>query len=34
MLTMKLPQTALTFYDVEQGILAGKIRRTWPKEGK
>jgi len=21
-------------YDVEQGILAGKIRRTWPKEGK
>jgi len=21
-------------YDVEQGILAGKIRRAWPKEGK
>ncbi len=21
-------------YDVEQGVLAGKIRRTWPKEGK
>jgi len=21
-------------YDVEQGILAGKIRRTWLKEGK
>jgi hypothetical protein len=21
-------------YDVEQGILTGKIRRTWPKEGK
>jgi hypothetical protein len=21
-------------YDVEQGILSGKIRRTWPKEGK
>ena len=21
-------------YDVEYGILNGKIRRTWPKEGK
>ena len=21
-------------YDVEQGILTGKIRRTWPKQGK
>ena len=21
-------------YDVEQGILTGRIRRTWPKEGK
>ena len=21
-------------YDVEQGLLTGKIRRTWPKEGK
>ena len=21
-------------YDVEHGILSGKIRRTWPKEGK
>ena len=21
-------------YDVENGILTGKIRRTWPKEGK
>jgi hypothetical protein len=21
-------------YDVEQGILTGKIRRTWAKEGK
>ncbi|MEW6717542.1 MAG: DUF4258 domain-containing protein [Chloroflexota bacterium] len=21
-------------YDVEQGILTGKIRRTWTKEGK
>lgn len=21
-------------YDVEQGILTGKIRRTWPKEDK
>ena len=21
-------------YDVEYGILAGKVRRTWPKEGK
>lgn len=21
-------------YDVEQGILTGEIRRTWPKEGK
>lgn len=21
-------------YDVENGILTGKIRKTWPKEGK
>ena len=21
-------------YDVEHGILTGKIRRTWPREGK
>jgi hypothetical protein len=21
-------------YDVERGILTGRIRRTWPKEGK
>ncbi|MBU2610838.1 MAG: DUF4258 domain-containing protein [Chloroflexi bacterium] len=21
-------------YDVEQGMLSGKIRRSWPKEGK
>lgn len=21
-------------YDVEYGILSGKVRRTWPKEGK
>ena len=21
-------------YDIEHGILNGKIRRTWPKEGK
>ena len=21
-------------YDVEHGILTGRIRRTWPKEGK
>ena len=21
-------------YDIEQGILSGKIRRTWTKEGK
>ena len=21
-------------YDVENGILGGKIRRTWPREGK
>jgi hypothetical protein len=23
-----------SIYDVENGILTGKIRRTWPKEGK
>ena len=22
------------FYDIEQGLLSGKIRRSWPKEGK
>jgi hypothetical protein len=21
-------------YDIEQGILTGKVRRTWPREGK
>jgi len=21
-------------YDVENGILSGKVRKTWPKEGK
>ena len=21
-------------YDIEQGMLSGKIRRSWPKEGK
>jgi hypothetical protein len=21
-------------YDIEHGILSGKIRRTWPREGK
>ena len=21
-------------YDVEQGMLSGKIRRSWPKDGK
>ena len=21
-------------YDIEQGIHTGKVRRTWPKEGK
>lgn len=25
---------SLDIYDVEHGILNGKIRRTWPKEGK
>jgi hypothetical protein len=24
----------LNIYDVEHGLLTGKIRRTWPKEGK
>lgn len=24
----------LDIYDVEQGLVNGKIRRTWPKEGK
>ena len=24
----------LDIYDVENGILTGKVRRTWPKEGK
>jgi len=24
----------LTIYDVEYGILNGKVRRTWPKNGK
>jgi hypothetical protein len=23
-----------TVYDVEYGLLTGKIRRTWPKDGK
>jgi hypothetical protein len=25
---------SLSIYDVENAILNGKIRRTWPKEGK
>jgi len=24
----------LDIYDVENGFLTGKVRRTWPKEGK
>ena len=24
----------LTIYDVEYSILNGKVRRTWPKDGK
>ena len=27
-------QDEFDIYDVENGILSGKIRRTWPKEGK
>lgn len=27
-------QDDFDIYDVENGILSGKIRRTWPKEGK
>ncbi|MGO8785491.1 MAG: DUF4258 domain-containing protein [Syntrophobacteraceae bacterium] len=24
----------ILIYDIEQGILTGKIRRSWPREGK
>jgi hypothetical protein len=27
-------QDEFDVYDVENGILSGRIRRTWPKEGK
>ena len=27
-------QDKFDIYDVENGILSGKTRRTWPKEGK
>ena len=27
-------QDGFDIYDVENGILSGKIRKTWPKEGK
>lgn len=27
-------QDEFDIYDVENGILSGRIRRTWPKEGK
>jgi len=27
-------EDALNIYDVEHGLLTGKIRRTWPKESK
>ena len=27
-------QDKFDIYDVENGILSGKVRRTWPKEGK
>ena len=27
-------QDGFDIYDIENGILSGKTRRTWPKEGK
>ena len=27
-------QDGFDVYDIENGILTGKIRKTWPKEGK
>ncbi len=27
-------EEGLDIYDVEHGILSGKVRRTWPSEGK
>ena len=27
-------QDELDIYDIENGILTGKIRKSWPKEGK
>ncbi len=27
-------QEGFDIYDIENGILTGKVRRTWPKEGK
>jgi antitoxin component YwqK of YwqJK toxin-antitoxin module len=27
-------QDGVDIYDIENGILTGKIRKTWPKEGK
>lgn len=27
-------QDRFDIYDIENGILTGKIRKTWPKEGK
>lgn len=27
-------QDEFDIYDIENGILSGKIRRTWPKDGK
>lgn len=27
-------QDGFDIYDIENGILTGKVRRTWPKEGK
>lgn len=27
-------QDGFDIYDIENGILTGKIRKTWPKEGK
>ena len=27
-------QEGFDVYDVEQGVLTGKVRRSWPREGK
>ncbi len=27
-------QDGFDIYDIENGLLSGKIRKTWPKEGK